>query len=147
MSSSRRKRKHRIKWAYFIYSTYPPNIVWLYFLNYLFKFIYTLYGIKLYYIMNIRSYKRAFRELFLSSDANIDKNSDADDAADPVSEYRRFGWLLFLALRIHAFSRFKDLVTCTNGFVSVLVSYNLLLLYLLVTLLLILGCRPFFNEL
>ncbi|GLT64968.1 hypothetical protein SLA2020_374270 [Shorea laevis] len=68
-----------------------------------------------------KSYKRAFRELFLSSDANIDKNSDADDDADPVSEYRRFGWLLFLALRIHAFSRFKDLVTCTNGFVSVLV--------------------------
>ncbi|KAG8657616.1 hypothetical protein MANES_03G097800v8 [Manihot esculenta] len=37
-----------------------------------------------------------------------------------MSEYYRFGWLLFLALRVHAFSRFKDLVTCTNGLVSVL---------------------------
>lgn len=39
-----------------------------------------------------------------------------------ASEYHRFGWLLFLALRIHAFSRFKDLVTCTNGLISILVS-------------------------
>ncbi|XP_007010834.2 PREDICTED: retinoblastoma-related protein [Theobroma cacao] len=67
-----------------------------------------------------KSYKRAFRELFLTSDANIDKEQSATSAPDYVSEYHRFGWLLFLALRVHAFSRFKDLVTCANGFVSVL---------------------------
>ncbi|XVF82466.1 hypothetical protein PTKIN_Ptkin16aG0050700 [Pterospermum kingtungense] len=67
-----------------------------------------------------KSYKRAFWELFLTNDAAIDKQQTATSAPDYVSEYHRFGWLLFLALRVHAFSRFKDLVTCTNGFVSVL---------------------------
>ncbi|XP_022765705.1 retinoblastoma-related protein-like isoform X1 [Durio zibethinus] len=67
-----------------------------------------------------KSYKRAFWELFLTSDANIDKKQNPTRASDYVSEYHRFGWLLFLALRVHAFSRFKDLVTCANGFVSIL---------------------------
>ncbi|XWS65452.1 hypothetical protein CRYUN_Cryun05aG0113800 [Craigia yunnanensis] len=67
-----------------------------------------------------KSYKRAFGELFLTSDANIDKLQNVTCAPDYVSEYHRFGWLLFLALRVHAFSSFKDLVTCANGFVSVL---------------------------
>ncbi|KAK9133916.1 hypothetical protein Scep_013444 [Stephania cephalantha] len=39
-----------------------------------------------------------------------------------LPDYLRFGWLLFLALRVHSFSRFKDLVTCTNGLVSILVT-------------------------
>ncbi|XP_052485747.1 retinoblastoma-related protein isoform X6 [Gossypium raimondii] len=67
-----------------------------------------------------KSYKRAFWELFLTSDANIDKQQNATSSSDYVSECHRFGWLLFLALRVHAFSRFKDLVTCANGFVSIL---------------------------
>ncbi|KAG8493430.1 hypothetical protein CXB51_010979 [Gossypium anomalum] len=67
-----------------------------------------------------KSYKRAFWELFLSSDANIGKQESATGAPDYLLKYHRFGWLLFLALRVHAFSRFADLVTCTNGFVSVL---------------------------
>ncbi|KAH9752333.1 retinoblastoma-related protein 1 [Citrus sinensis] len=46
--------------------------------------------------------------------------SAAASTSGYVSDYHRFGWLLFLALRIHAFSRFKDLVTCTNGLVSIL---------------------------
>ena len=66
-----------------------------------------------------RYYKRAYHELFLAKDTNTDKQSAAGDGSD----YHRFGWLLFLALRAHAFSRFKDLVTCTNGLVSILVSY------------------------
>lgn len=70
-----------------------------------------------------RSYKRIYREFFLPSDANGDKQSAAASTSGYVSDYHRFGWLLFLALRIHAFSRFKDLVTCTNGLVSILVSY------------------------
>ncbi|KAB2031357.1 hypothetical protein ES319_D05G299800v1 [Gossypium barbadense] len=67
-----------------------------------------------------KSYKRAFRELFLSSDANIGKQESATGAPDYLSKYHRFGWLLFLALRVHAFSHFADVVTCTIGFVSVL---------------------------
>ncbi|KAK8536004.1 hypothetical protein V6N12_012666 [Hibiscus sabdariffa] len=67
-----------------------------------------------------KSYKRAFWELFLASDANIDKQQNATSSQDYLPECHRFGWLLFLALRVHAFSRFKDLVTCTNGFVSIL---------------------------
>ncbi|KAG8501834.1 hypothetical protein CXB51_004110 [Gossypium anomalum] len=67
-----------------------------------------------------KSYKRAFWELFMTSDANIEKQQNATSSPDYVSECHRFGWLLFLALRVHAFSRFKDLVTCANGFVSIL---------------------------
>uniref|UniRef100_A0A0D9XA92 Retinoblastoma-related protein 1 n=1 Tax=Leersia perrieri TaxID=77586 RepID=A0A0D9XA92_9ORYZ len=65
-----------------------------------------------------RYYKRAYQELFLLNDAK-----PAENSAEPnpqASEYYRFGWLLFLVLRIQTFSRFKDLVTSTNGLVSVL---------------------------
>lgn len=55
----------------------------------------------------------------MTTDSNAEKNSSVIVHA---SEYHRFGWLLFLALRVHAFSRFKDLVTCTNGLISILVS-------------------------
>ncbi|KAL7171883.1 hypothetical protein ACSBR2_036525 [Camellia fascicularis] len=65
-------------------------------------------------------YKRAFREFFLTSDAKVGEQSTAAIASGYVSDYHRFGWLLFLALRSHAFSRFKDLVTCTNGLVAIL---------------------------
>ncbi|GMP82152.1 hypothetical protein CsSME_00036599 [Camellia sinensis var. sinensis] len=67
-----------------------------------------------------RYYKRAFREFFLTSDAKVGEQSTAAIASGYVSDYHRFGWLLFLALRTHAFSRFKDLVTCTNGLVAIL---------------------------
>ncbi|KAK7261728.1 hypothetical protein RIF29_28046 [Crotalaria pallida] len=62
-------------------------------------------------------YKRVFGEFFVATDANIEKNSSV---AVHASAYFRFGWLLFLALRVHAFSRFKDLVTSTNGLISIL---------------------------
>lgn len=75
-----------------------------------------------------RHYKSVYRELFLTSDANDDKQSAVTSDTGAMSEYYRFGWLLFLALRVHAFSRFKDLVTCTNGLVSVLVSPPILLI-------------------
>ncbi|KAM1469210.1 hypothetical protein ACFX14_039903 [Malus domestica] len=65
-------------------------------------------------------YKRAYRELFLTSDTTADKQSTVASGTGYVSEYHRFGWLLFLALRVHVFSRFKDLVTCTNGLVAIL---------------------------
>jgi len=55
----------------------------------------------------------------VTTDSNAEKNSSVTVHA---SEYHRFGWLLFLALRLHAFSRFRDLVTCTNGLISILVS-------------------------
>lgn len=65
-------------------------------------------------------YKRAFRDLFLASPDNSDGQSVANSSSDYILNCHRFGWLLFLALRVHAFSRFKDLVTCTNGLVSIL---------------------------
>ncbi|KAJ9702224.1 hypothetical protein PVL29_004118 [Vitis rotundifolia] len=65
-------------------------------------------------------YKRAYLEFFSTSGSNLDKQSSVISASGYVSDYHRFGWLLFLALRVHAFSRFKDLVTCTNGLVSIL---------------------------
>ncbi|XP_077212332.1 retinoblastoma-related protein-like isoform X2 [Tasmannia lanceolata] len=65
-------------------------------------------------------YKRAYLEFFLTPDVSDDKHTALSSNTGYVSGYHRFGWLLFLALRIHAFSRFKDLVTCTNGLVSIL---------------------------
>ncbi|BAT06468.1 retinoblastoma-related protein 1 [Oryza sativa Japonica Group] len=65
-----------------------------------------------------RYYKRAYQELFLLNDAKPPENSAEPNAQ--ASDYYRFGWLLFLVLRIQTFSRFKDLVTSTNGLVSVL---------------------------
>ncbi|XP_010250475.1 PREDICTED: retinoblastoma-related protein-like [Nelumbo nucifera] len=66
-----------------------------------------------------KHYKNAYQEFFLTSDANVDKGPVVRPTGY-VSDYHQFGWLLFLALRVHAFSRFKDLVTCTNGLVSIL---------------------------
>ncbi|CAN6810322.1 unnamed protein product [Brassica oleracea] len=63
-------------------------------------------------------YKRGYREFFLTYDANAE-NTPAKSPSYLPDSYR-FGWLLFLALRNHTFSRFKDLVTCTNGLVSIL---------------------------
>ncbi|KAK4794927.1 hypothetical protein SAY86_012921 [Trapa natans] len=65
-----------------------------------------------------RFYKRTYQELFLSSE---------DDQSAIVStmglgiDNQRFGWLLFLAVRERAFSQFKDLISCVNGLVSILV--------------------------
>ncbi|KAK3228768.1 hypothetical protein Dsin_000649 [Dipteronia sinensis] len=67
-----------------------------------------------------KHYKRTYRDFFLPSDASGDKQSDVTSATGYVSDYHRFGWLLFLGLRVHAFGRFKDLVTCTNGLASIL---------------------------
>ncbi|RZC73251.1 hypothetical protein C5167_048732 [Papaver somniferum] len=55
-----------------------------------------------------------------SAVAYDNKESAVASKAVPVSYYRHFGWLLFLALRAHAVSRFKDPVTCTNGLVPIL---------------------------
>ncbi|XAR58140.1 hypothetical protein NMG60_11026538 [Bertholletia excelsa] len=65
-------------------------------------------------------YKRTFQELFLISEVNSGEQLGVTNAAGIVTDYHRFGWLLFLALRVHAFSSFKDLVTCTNGLVAIL---------------------------
>ncbi|KAL5993708.1 Retinoblastoma-related protein 1 [Asimina triloba] len=65
-------------------------------------------------------YKRAFWEFFSNTGVNSDQASAVASSSGFMSDCHRFGWLLFLALRVHAFSRFKDLVTCTNGLVAVL---------------------------
>ncbi|KAL5700551.1 Retinoblastoma-related protein 1 [Ranunculus cassubicifolius] len=66
-----------------------------------------------------KHYKRVYQEFFLTNDGNDDKQTTVSNTGS-VPDYHRFGWLLFLALRSHAFSRFKDLVTCTNGLVSIM---------------------------
>lgn len=70
-----------------------------------------------------RHYKRVYQEFFMMSDGDNEKETAFSTTTSHVSDYHRFGWFLFLALRKHAFSRFKDIVTCTNGLVSILVSY------------------------
>ncbi|MQM09087.1 hypothetical protein Taro_041951 [Colocasia esculenta] len=65
-------------------------------------------------------YKRAYEEFFLPGDMRNAKHMSASTSTGYVSDYHRFGWLLFLALRVHAFSRFKNIVTSTNGIVSIL---------------------------
>lgn len=65
-------------------------------------------------------YKRAYQEFFKINESDKEVADASTSSSSSISDYYRFGWLLFLALRVHAFSRFKDLVTCTNGLVSVL---------------------------
>ncbi|KAF3434261.1 hypothetical protein FNV43_RR25364 [Rhamnella rubrinervis] len=65
-------------------------------------------------------YRRAYEEFFLTSNANNDNQMAVSSTTGYASKYHRFGWLLFLALRVHVFSRFRALVTCTNGLVSIL---------------------------
>lgn len=84
------------------------------------KFVY--WSLKIFYLSDTRYYKKAFRGLFVLSHDNVDGESVVANSPDYISNCHHFGWLLFLALRVHAFSRFKDLVTCTNGLVSILVS-------------------------
>ncbi|XP_047325289.1 retinoblastoma-related protein [Impatiens glandulifera] len=67
-----------------------------------------------------KKYKNAFQEFFLSRAADVDEQSPVSSFTGPVLNYYRFGWLLFLVLRIHSLSRAKDRVTCTYGLVSVL---------------------------
>ncbi|KAJ8774008.1 hypothetical protein K2173_009439 [Erythroxylum novogranatense] len=67
-----------------------------------------------------KHYKRSYRELFLVGDANLDELSAVSGDSTYLSNCYRFGWMLFLALRVHGFSHSKDLVTCTNGLASVL---------------------------
>ncbi|CAI9093324.1 OLC1v1028798C2 [Oldenlandia corymbosa var. corymbosa] len=63
-------------------------------------------------------YKRAFRELFETNDVS-DKDSAVTNPLD-CTDYHRFGWLLFLALRVHVFGPVKTVVTDTTGLVSIL---------------------------
>ncbi|KAJ8427463.1 hypothetical protein Cgig2_033093 [Carnegiea gigantea] len=65
-------------------------------------------------------YKRAYQEFFQMNEADKQPADGSSFCSGYISEYHKFGWLLFLALRVHAFGRFKDLVTCTNGLVAVL---------------------------
>ncbi|KAL0385259.1 UNVERIFIED_CONTAM: Retinoblastoma-related protein [Sesamum radiatum] len=67
-----------------------------------------------------KKYERAYRELFAIVDANNEKHLTVANSSACGSDYYRFGWLLFLALRVHVFRLCKDLVTCTHGLVSVL---------------------------
>ncbi|PWA14709.1 retinoblastoma-related protein [Artemisia annua] len=64
-------------------------------------------------------YKCQFGVFFIASRVNVDGQSTDVNSLDYISNCCRFGWLLFMALRVDAFSRFKDLVS-TSGLVSIL---------------------------
>ncbi|XP_008797098.2 retinoblastoma-related protein-like isoform X2 [Phoenix dactylifera] len=66
-----------------------------------------------------RFYNKAYKEFFLLKDVSNAQQTEDSRSAQYVSDCYRFGWLLFLALRIHSVSHF-NLVTCTNGLVSIL---------------------------
>ncbi|KAL9225685.1 hypothetical protein vseg_001579 [Gypsophila vaccaria] len=65
-------------------------------------------------------YKRAFQEFFKTKEVDMKRAVAGTSSSDLVSNYSRFGWLLFLALRVHALSSSRDLVTCIHGLVSIL---------------------------
>ncbi|KAK1319258.1 Retinoblastoma-related protein [Acorus calamus] len=65
-------------------------------------------------------YKRAYLEFFIQTSASVGKQAFGSSRPGYISDYHYFGWLLFLALRVHAFSCFKDLATCANGLISIL---------------------------
>lgn len=66
-----------------------------------------------------RFYKQAYLEFFLASDT-VNNSSASSTNTHYISQFHRFGWMIFLALRVHSLNRFRDLVTCTNELVSVL---------------------------
>ncbi|KAH6771101.1 retinoblastoma-related 1 [Perilla frutescens var. hirtella] len=67
-----------------------------------------------------KKYERAFQDLFSIIVSNDNKPLNVANKSGNGSDYYRFGWLLFLALRVHVFRLCKDLVSCTHGLVSVL---------------------------
>ncbi|KAG0563583.1 hypothetical protein KC19_8G043100 [Ceratodon purpureus] len=69
-------------------------------------------------------YKRIYQHLFIFPETQTGSGNGfclggSQDAAPPV--HMRFGWMLFLALRMHVLSHFTDLVTCTNGLLAVII--------------------------
>ncbi|XP_073392404.1 retinoblastoma-related protein-like isoform X2 [Physcomitrium patens] len=69
-------------------------------------------------------YKRVYQDFFLSPDtfSNIVSRSLSGVTDDHhVSIHMQFGWMLFLALRMHVIQQFSDLVTCTNALLAVMV--------------------------
>ncbi|XP_074273399.1 retinoblastoma-related protein-like isoform X1 [Silene latifolia] len=65
-------------------------------------------------------YNRAFQEFFKTNESDTKLAVTSTSVSSQVSDYSRFGWLLFLALRVHALSSSRDLVTCIHGLVSIL---------------------------
>ncbi|OAY73417.1 Retinoblastoma-related protein [Ananas comosus] len=63
-------------------------------------------------------YDKAYKELF-SSPSNV-QHCSISGCIRKYSEFYHFGWLLFLALRIHTPELFKDLVSCIHGLVAIL---------------------------
>ncbi|XP_024397294.1 retinoblastoma-related protein-like isoform X1 [Physcomitrium patens] len=69
-------------------------------------------------------FKRVYQDFFLSPDTftNIVSRSLSGVRDEHhVSVHMQFGWMLFLALRMHVIQQFSDLVTCTNALMAVMV--------------------------
>ncbi|KAH9555125.1 hypothetical protein CY35_08G098100 [Sphagnum magellanicum] len=67
-------------------------------------------------------YNRLYKELFFSSECSAGNvNGSPSDVKGGFSPHMQFGWMLFLALRMHVLNQFTDLVTCTNGLLAIIV--------------------------
>jgi retinoblastoma-like protein 1 len=68
-------------------------------------------------------YRRIYQHLFIFPDSQTGSanGSGLGGNGDAPPVHMRFGWMLFLALRMHVLNHFTDLVTCTNGLLAVIV--------------------------
>ena len=70
-----------------------------------------------------RNYKKNFYKFFLSPNEDQEDHSLLDSSVEAERiMYLKFGWMLFLALRMHAPGQFVDLMTCANGLIAIFVS-------------------------
>jgi retinoblastoma-like protein 1 len=76
-------------------------------------------------------YNRVYKELFFSSECSVGNvNGSPSDVKGGFSPHMEFGWMLFLALRMHVLNQFTDLVTCTNGLLAIIVrSHSLVMCF------------------
>ncbi|CAM6073864.1 unnamed protein product [Sphagnum tenellum] len=67
-------------------------------------------------------YNRVYKELFFSSEYSVGNvNGSPSNVNGSFSPHMQFGWMLFLALRMHVLNQFTDLVTCTNGLLAIII--------------------------
>ncbi|KAL2610328.1 hypothetical protein R1flu_028901 [Riccia fluitans] len=65
-------------------------------------------------------YKRVYHNLFCDEGSSGSASRSSGEGAG-TSIHMRFGWMLFLALRMRVLSRFMDLVTYINGLLAIII--------------------------
>ncbi|KAH7422326.1 hypothetical protein KP509_12G003800 [Ceratopteris richardii] len=67
------------------------------------------------------NYEKNFFKFFAPNETPLPVVSNSLDCCSEKYLYLRFGWMLFLSLRIHCSEQFEDLMTCANGLIAVFV--------------------------